>query len=405
MSKNAIDKIQKTLIKKRKKYKILSIFYKTKALVVDFIDFKKISNQFILQKIELKKASIVSAFFPKTIGQSQESIDVRLPTTNAFLLQNLLISSQSSLLLSTDKEKAYYEGFSHANDTEFVYDNIDVKFHSLHLAKINNYKIKKRSEKVVVLNTWFEGNYFHIIIELLSKVQFLQSLPIEKNCKIILGNLVGKNPNYRVLVDIFLKDFDVEYLDKNKYYRFDEFWVISSPNKIVPNLWQDCKYQADYAALSPDSLHYIRNTISDFYKDNVNNYQKPSKIFLARKSGARQYNESEILEIAVKMGFTPIYFEDLSIEQQVVTMQHADYILGPSGAAWTNLLFAKPKAKALIWMGTIWNNFSVFSTIAEIMDVDLSYHRNVSQSKVYHEDYNLDPVVMEDLIQKLLNKI
>ncbi|WP_241507615.1 glycosyltransferase 61 family protein [Chryseobacterium piscium] len=106
--------------------------------------------------------------------------------------------------------------------------------------------------------------------------------------------------------------------------------------------------------------------------------------------------------MAKDFGFEEVFFEELNIHEQIFLMNNADYIIGPSGAAWTNILFAKPNAKGLTWLSTVWGDFSIYSTMAKHMKFDLFFYIYPQVSEDFHEDYRLNPEIFSEQIQKLL---
>ena len=100
--------------------------------------------------------------------------------------------------------------------------------------------------------------------------------------------------------------------------------------------------------------------------------------------------------------------EDLSFTEQVRTVYHADFIVGPTGAAWTNLIFCKAGTKTLCWMAEEIGDFSAFSTIAHLLNVDmryLTYKSGVKMtSDLYFHDYHIDIDLIENGLYELLNK-
>src|SRR5690606_38781135 len=129
-----------------------------------------------------------------------------------------------------------------------------------------------------------------------------------------------------------------------------------------------------------------------------------TKIFLARRSQFRKYNETELLDIAAAYGFQAVYLEDLNIHEQIFLMQHAEYVIGPSGAAWTNIIFAQPgKTKGLVWLGNVWKDFSAFSTLADFVDFDMYHYRFDYNDATFHSDYELPTSEFKDHLIKLLN--
>ena len=41
----------------------------------------------------------------------------------------------------------------------------------------------------------------------------------------------------------------------------------------------------------------------------------------------------------VREGFEPVYLERMSLGEQIAAINSAELIAGPTGAAWTNLIF------------------------------------------------------------------
>jgi capsular polysaccharide biosynthesis protein len=95
--------------------------------------------------------------------------------------------------------------------------------------------------------------------------------------------------------------------------------------------------------------------------------------------------------------------EDLDVSQQVAVMANAEIIVGPTGAAWTNILFASAGAKALCWMAEEWGAFSCFSNIAAIVGVEMdyiSYRTGTSDSReLYYKPYFINPDIIATWLQ------
>ena len=118
------------------------------------------------------------------------------------------------------------------------------------------------------------------------------------------------------------------------------------------------------------------------------------------KSGIRNYNQDEVFNYLSVFGFTKIFLEDLSFLEQVRTIYHADLIVGPTGAAWTNLIFCRSGARGLCWMADESGDFSAFSSIAGMVGVDLiyiTYKSDVrSTRELYSKDYYIDLSMIEN---------
>ena len=74
-------------------------------------------------------------------------------------------------------------------------------------------------------------------------------------------------------------------------------------------------------------------------------------------------------------------------------MANAELIVGPTGAAWANIIFAKPEAKALCWMAEEWGDLSCFSNLSSTLNIDmqyLTYTAGTSDSReLYSRQYSI----------------
>jgi capsular polysaccharide biosynthesis protein len=116
------------------------------------------------------------------------------------------------------------------------------------------------------------------------------------------------------------------------------------------------------------------------------------RIFLDRvEDKDRSYNREEILSIAQKHGFEAIVAGNLSLEDQARIFSEAEFITGPSGAQWTNLLFASPGARGLTWIIDTWIEFAAFRNLAHLSGAELRYLSVASQSSDFaHSDYEIN---------------
>ncbi len=105
-------------------------------------------------------------------------------------------------------------------------------------------------------------------------------------------------------------------------------------------------------------------------------------------------------------GFTAVYIEDYSFHEQVVLVNQAEIIVGPSGAAWTNLVFANENAKALCWMSEETGDNACFSNLAHCVGIEMDFltHKvNVSQTAdTYHSSYTVDCDLIKEWIEQNL---
>lgn len=183
-------------------------------------------------------------------------------------------------------------------------------------------------------------------------------------------------------------------LSKELQYVVNELIYVNSPNNLPFNLFGNHKFKCNYVTIDSLSIDYLRKiALQDALRTPAHS-SYPKKIFLRRKSGLRNYNQDEVFNYLSVFGFTEIFIEDLSFIEQVRTVHHADYIVGPTGAAWTNLIFCRSGAKGLCWMANEFGEFSAYSSIAGMVGVDLrylTYKAGVYSTKdLYSKGYYID---------------
>ena len=402
MSKYDIKKRHRLLLWKKTKYTLKSLFIKPKSLFVDFLTLENIDTAYCNIRTVVKSPIKIRTYHPKRIAENQSYVETSTVKIEVFSLKNVMVTGNSSFFVAKNKSKLFYEKLHTDDRPIYIYEDENVELHSDSLARIRNYDIKEYSDDAIFFGGIFTFNYYHFLIDILAKTQFLESIPNSKSLKIVLDSSIKENENLKTVAQFFLKDYEVEYLEKGYFHAFKNLWFITTPNITVPNIMEGTIYEADFTKISPASIEYVRETCLANYDIKKVNVKPVSKVFIARKSIFRKYNEDELVDIAKIHGFEPVYFEDLNIHEQIFIMNNADYIVGASGAAWTNLLFSKENSKGLTWLGTVWGDFSVFSTLAKLVGFDLYYIRNESKTSNFHEDYTIDPQVFEEQLIQLL---
>ena len=99
--------------------------------------------------------------------------------------------------------------------------------------------------------------------------------------------------------------------------------------------------------------------------------------------------------------------EELSLKEQISLISNAEVIAGPTGAAWTNLIFCREGAKCLCWMADEYGEFSAFSNLARVVGADLRYvmHRTGAKSigELYYLNYHVDGKEIQKALNVLMN--
>lgn len=402
--KKRLEKLDRILSFQRKKYFVKSFFRKAKRLVVDFIPLDEISAEYLFETKSVERGKTSFSYGPAEFDTHQKVVEIHLFPVKIYALKNVFCTTNASYFLSKDFKHIYFEKFHDDEKGIYLYSSKNLLWHGKNLAKVTNLEKFTHDIEAIFFGGTFTNNYYHFLIEIISKAKYLDKIPGSSSKTIILDQTIAQNSNLKTITEFFLKDYNLLFLSSNEYHHFSKLWFITSPNTTVPNIVEEEKYEVDFTKISAESIYYLRDIcLQNFDSDKVK-VQKIEKIFIARKSTYRKYNESELLLVAEKYGFIPVYFEDLNIHEQIFLLQNADYVIGSSGAAFTNIIFAKEGSKGLIWLGSVWGEFSSFSTLAKLVGFNLYHYRFQSKTSDFHEDFEIDVKVFESEIKKLLKQ-
>jgi capsular polysaccharide biosynthesis protein len=330
---------------------------------------------------------------PHSIGGVQSTESVRLPDIHYYVFEKARVSAISSSVVLNDEQVIIDRAIGPDQD-KYDYAGGHVVVHGGDTAVV------RLGESVGIGKGIFLGgngsfNYYHWMVEILAKLEFLPDLPLHyQKYPLLVSEDVINIPTFRETLNIFAEGLELVVFGKQSSYVVDELIYIKSPSNLPFNLFGNQKFKCSYVNIDKLSIDYLRKVAlqNALKTPALKNY--PKKIFLCRKNGLRNYNQDEVFEYLSALGFTKIFMEDLSFMEQVRTVYHADYMVGPTGAAWTNLIFCRSGAKGLCWMAEEFGDFSAYSTIAGMVGVDLRYLAykagTRSTGELYCKDYRID---------------
>jgi len=95
------------------------------------------------------------------------------------------------------------------------------------------------------------------------------------------------------------------------------------------------------------------------------------RIYITRRDATKRQvgNEDEVMRALADRGFTVVCPGELPWPEQIAAFAHADWIVGPHGASFTNILFARPESQ-LVELFPAEENLWYFQRMAESVGVD-----------------------------------
>jgi len=94
--------------------------------------------------------------------------------------------------------------------------------------------------------------------------------------------------------------------------------------------------------VSPLAVDWLNAKIAD----TPSHFAAANRLYLSRSDAKIRFvsNELQLTDVLREFGFEMLLMSKLSLADQINVFRTADYIIGPHGAAFTNLAFSKPGA-------------------------------------------------------------
>lgn len=252
-------------------------------------------------------------------------------------------------------------------------------------------------------------NWYHWLIEILPKAMLSGNLPEDlKEYPLLLPKKIFEIPTFEESLSIFTNMKNVILLDENIVYKVNRLiWVDSpviSPGAPKSGRWPETDDTRCHAGV----LMKFRSRVLQGLKID-DTHAGNRKLFLARSHGRRSYNQAEVAVLMAEFGVETVYPEKLSFKEQVKLFNSASLIVGPSGAAWANMLFVAPSCHGLCWTFPEFSKLSVYSNIAALVGMDLSYIWTPVDAKstrdLYIAKYEVDLVELRNAMSQIILKV
>ena len=242
-------------------------------------------------------------------------------------------------------------------------------------------------------------NYAHWLTEVLPRIaafcadERFKRIPIVVNADLhpnIMSSLYAVSHHEREIISLPI----------GRALSVGEIYVTSTTG-YVPYERRSIKLSGHSEGLfSPTAFALVRDIfINKAQKEN----DLPTKIFVRRKSAIRNVVNSDQIEMMlVKNGYVVVEPEKLCFYQQVQLFANAKIIVGSSGAAMANLIFASPKARVVILISKnentsywYWQNIACASSKNVLYVLGISIKRD---NRGIHDDFWISPHDVSDAI-------
>lgn len=222
-------------------------------------------------------------------------------------------------------------------------------------------------------------NYFHWIIEYIVKSQYISPSFLQDKVIIVPDFLEGSQFEF---LSFLLPKANFLFYKPNSHILFiNKLNVIDTP-----------VYLSDDVTVSgPERFYIMPEPYQKLRELIINNYKPklmvastlPKRIFIYRHNRGLT-NMSLIKPLLKKYNISIVDPSRYTLEQQVCMFYHAEFICGPAGAAFTNLIFCQPGCKVLLMTNLFNTDNCVFTTIAKIFSLEIEVLYGPSKGGLKH---------------------
>lgn len=364
---------------------------------VDSIEDYCICNgeTFIEIEPECNRPVFMPAYFEKSEGTEYF---FKSPKIYVVYLNSVMIVGSTGLVLT--KKKVLFDGPKYDTEHRIMFQSGALRKCDKNIAFIEVEKGITSIEKAINLCGFASTNYYHITMEILSRLEYINQLSGTRDIPILIDEEIRLYPQMEQLLLIIKKDREIIYVEKGVRVKVDSL-IHPSMNTWMPiNVMKREMFRLSDNLIAESGIKNIKSCVDQYIEKQTNR-----KIYISRKSAniRRIVNEDKIIPLFESAGFEIVQTEDLSYLEQVRLFSSAKCVVGASGAAMTNIIYCN--------QGTVIGciipqeyGFCIYSTIAHLvgcktlfLNVDVIQKNNVISADFYE--------VNEDICKRYINEL
>lgn len=327
-------------------------------------------------------------------------IPVQMEDVCVYKHESVRIQGDSNFILNVKEKLAINDFCYNMSDRYVMFDGLLLRLKNNVAVLRNNGGARKCRylKSGIMMSGKFSCNYYHELYEILIKLLVLDRVSIPDDVPLVIDEIVMKVDSFKKIFKILnVTQRDVITVGKKEIVEFGTLYSLSAVNFIAPH-YKDIADQDHLFGFifDCDLTLQLRDKLLLFKSD----ITTPKRIFLTRKStNKRHYNESEVFEVLREYGFEIVAPETYTFYEQMALFNNAEYIVGGSGAAFTNLLFCHSGCRVICFKA-LRNCSPIFSTIANSVGVKMRYLSGISNNTV---DLHADYIISTNKLKKMID--
>ncbi len=224
-------------------------------------------------------------------------------------------------------------------------------------------------DEAILLGGRCSNNYFHFLIEYLSKGYVIERADLPASVPLIISDDLF--PAQIEAVELLFSGRQVLRLPVSRTLDVGRLHIPSLMT-YLPDALEVTDWKKE--GLRRENLDWLRTRVFSVLAGEADDDRPaPSRIYLARSRGRNILNATAVASVFRDHGFTIVDPSGLPFRDQVRMFAAASHIAGPVGAAFSNIVFCRP-GTAILGLGSRHGlTSSLYQNLAEVMDCDCTH--------------------------------
>jgi capsular polysaccharide biosynthesis protein len=357
----------------------------------EYLAFKTLKNSVNARNSRLSNnvtTELCDVVGPKFFNRAQKKLSKTVRSPGLYRLKNVIINPRSSAFLSSDG--IFVDSYCQNE----LFDQGLIEINNATKAKIRPNKLKQIQEGFFLAGLGSQ-NWYHWLIEILPKIMVINDCSTRT---ILVSQYLIKHETMLDTLKIVLgsNKYDLVVMMDDCNYFVRELYYCEAISYLPYNFIVPRSLKLSDFFYNRSFLVYARERFLEYFRNNIHSKKYENElVYIVRRDHRVPTNQELLIVKLQEYGFKTISIEELNLEEQMSLFQNAKLILGITGAAFANLIFANPMVKFICISPDSEDEIACFSILAEITGAELIYLPYGLTKNVHHYSNDFDVNIEE----------
>lgn len=331
-----------------------AVFYKCNRALGQIVEAKILEPGIEGTKIAVFKPRTKETFvMPHVLGFINGSFEIDYQEISLWKFENASIFYKSDVVLTKSGNVFWPKYFKYNYNHNITLDSNTVqKFDGLcehnGILSIKKPRCVKKVDVVFSMIGVFDNIWAHALVEYIPKLSVLEDAIKDSYRKVTVVIPDYTDSQLKEIVFNILKKYDVNIyqISSNETIEAEILYYIERPATFTD---RETNVSIGDSTVPVATANYVKKEIVEPLQINTKLNPSYKRLFLARRGGLGKglINGAEVEEYFLNLGFVFVEPHKLSLKEKVEMFMSAEYIVGPGGSAFTNLIFCRPGTKVI----------------------------------------------------------